>query len=123
MRLGFPDDERAVIRLEGLEVPKVDEVDTGVGQCAFCRIEDGCGRRGDIRRSRLHHQESDPTGSQQIEVPKENPILISLSDILVQDVHGADPGAVRFWLRGVAEDRNEIRPLFRKREKTPEGPR
>src|SRR5438034_5937677 len=120
MRLGFPDHEGAVILLERLEVPKVDKVDTGMGQRAFCRVEDGCGRRGDIRRSRLHDQESESTGSQQIEVPKENPILISLSDVLVQDVHGADPGGVRFWLRGVAEDRNEVRPLFRKREKSAE---
>src|SRR5438093_13461330 len=38
MRLGFPDREGAVILLERLEAPKVDEVDTGLGQCAFCRI-------------------------------------------------------------------------------------
>jgi len=123
MMLWLPDNDRAVVRLERLEVAEVDHFDAGLDQRAFRRLENLTGRRGDVGRSRLHHQEPGSTGSHELEVPDEDPFLVPLGDVLVHDVHGADPAGVRFWLRGVAENRHQIRPLLRQSEKIPEGPR
>src|SRR2546422_7037006 len=123
MMLWFLDDNGAMIHLERLEVSEVDHFEAGIGQRAFCRVEDCWRRSGDICRSRFHHQESDPSGSKEVKVSKEDPILIALGDVLVQDIGGADPSAVRFGLCGVAEDRYEIWPLFRYSEKVPERSR
>src|SRR5437867_575674 len=123
MALWFLDHEGGVVRLERLEVAEVDHLDAGLGQRAFRRPEDLRGRRGDVGRSRLHHQEACAAGSHELEVPEEDRYLVPLGDVLVHDVHGADPACVRFRLRGVAENRHQIRPLLSKTEKIPEGPR
>src|SRR2546430_5623633 len=119
----FLDHEGGVVRLERLDVAEVDYLDAGLGQRAFRRLEDLRGRRGDVGRSRLHHQEACAAGSHELEVPEEYRFLVPLGDVLVHDVHGADPTCVRFRLRGVAENRHQIRPLLSKTEKIPEGPR
>src|SRR2546422_4014543 len=121
--LGFPDYQGAVICLKRLEVAEVDHFDAGLRHAAFRRLEDLRGRRGDIGRSRLHHEETCATGSHELEVPEEDRFLVPLGDVLVHHIHGADSACVRFRLRSVAENRHQIRPLLRQTEKIPEGPR
>src|SRR3989442_3191286 len=89
MALRFPDHKDAVVRLERLEVAEVNHFDAGLGQRAFRRLEDLGGRRGDVGRSRLHHQETGATGSHELEVPEEDRFLVPLGDVLVHDVYGA----------------------------------
>ena len=59
----------------------------------------------------------------EVEVPEENRLLVPLRDVLVHDVDGPGPGAVRFRARRVPEERHDVRAGLREADEIAERSR
>ena len=115
--------QRSVIRLEWGQNTQVNRFVSGPDHRSLRGVKDAAGRSSHILGPGFDHQVTETTRPDQREVLEKNTFLVSLGYILVKDIHETHVARVRFRVRRIAQDGDEVFSGLGQREQVSKGSR